>query len=151
MIRQQKQSLYSVYALLLFLYLTGCGEIVDYGTFHGHAMEHTIYDGDIIVIRAVEVEEITRGDIIAFQLDTQGDFTRRIIALPNETIEINDGKIFIDGIRLAEPYTDSIPENLELITLRADQYFVLGDNRQDGVDSIDFGPIQATDILGRVN
>ena len=138
------------YVFLLMIGLAGCGSIVEQGTFNGHAMEHTFYDGDYIFIRTVDVAQIERGDIIAFRFSEQGNFVRRVIALPGETIEIEAGQIFVDSELLSEPYTESLPESLAPLRLESDQYFVLGDNRQEGLDSADFGPVLADQIFGRV-
>ncbi|MGI5948929.1 signal peptidase I [Peptoniphilus sp.] len=89
-----------------------------------------------------------RGDIIIFKLPEEKRLLiKRIIALPNENVEIKDGKIYINGKLYEEDYLRYDTYTLSDITtfeLKDDEYFVLGDNRTPGgsVDSRIFGPIK---------
>jgi signal peptidase I len=76
---------------------------------------------------------------------------KRLIGLPGETIEGRDGKIYIDGRELDEPY---LPDGVKSRTfgpekIPPDHYFMLGDNRQYSKDSTFFGPIARKDLIGR--
>lgn len=99
-----------------------------------------------------------RGDIITFNPPESWPnpkklpFIKRVIGLPGETIEIRQGRVFIDGAEtpLDEPYVEktftySVPE----IEIPADSYFVLGDNRNISEDSHLYGVILRKSIIGK--
>ena len=79
---------------------------------------------------------------------------KRVIGLPGDTIEFRSGHVLINGAQLEEPYVGDAPTscsaNCGPLVLGADQYFVLGDNRLNSLDSRSFGPIPADQIVGRV-
>lgn len=104
------------------------------------------------------LHDVHRGDIVVFDApeghETDGieDFVKRVIGLPGETIEGRDGRIYIDGRRLEEPY---LPEGTRSQVfgpekVPPDSFFVLGDNRPASSDSTVFGPIPGDSIVGRV-
>jgi signal peptidase I len=79
-----------------------------------------------------------RGDVIVFRfpLDTSRDFIKRVIGVPGDTVEVRDGKVFINGDPLVENYILSTPDyTYAPKTVPAGQYFVLGDNRRNSYDS----------------
>jgi signal peptidase I len=73
-----------------------------------------------------------------------------LIGLPNETISIRDGKVYINGSVLEEPY-EVVPPPYKMAELKLDEdsYFVLGDNRADSSDSHQWGPRKGSDIKGK--
>ena len=84
----------------------------------------------------------------------QEEFIKRVVALPGETVDIHDGKVFIDGRELVEPYLD--PGTLTAtgvvdlpLTVPDDTLFVLGDSRGNSSDSRVFGPIPEDSVVGR--
>ena len=102
-----------------------------------------------------------RGDIIVLDLpeNTSRALIKRVIGLPGDTVVLEGQKVQIvnaehpDGFTLDEPYLD--PSNLggashTRVTLGADQYFVLGDNRRVSADSRVWGMLPKDDIVGRV-
>lgn len=99
-----------------------------------------------------------RGDIIVFwppdSLFPQGSrrdaFIKRVIGLPGDTIEIKDGTVFVDGEPLGEDYINAEPEYVwGPQTIPADQYLVLGDNRNSSYDSHSWGFVPRDNIIGR--
>ena len=101
-----------------------------------------------------------RGDVIVFKDPNQPgrNLVKRIVGLPGETVEITEGAISIDGVRLDEPYLTGahwsgsmrcVPHRRGCI-LGDDQYFVMGDNRGNSDDSRRWGPVSLADIVGRV-
>ena len=78
--------------------------------------------------------------------------TKRIIALPNETIEIKDGKVYINNIMLSEPYINSQTANFGTTesTMKNKEYFVMGDNRSNSSDSRVWGSVSKDKIIGKV-
>ena len=77
---------------------------------------------------------------------------KRLVGLPGDTIEGKDGRIYINGRALSEPY---LPDDVKSRTfgpekVPPDSYFMLGDNRQYSKDSTFFGPIKRDQLIGRV-
>ena len=117
----------------------------------GNSMEPNVRDGQTVVAKKVEdVTSLHRGDIITFTQD--GNLMiKRLIALPGETVEIRQGAIYIDGQVYDEPYEAIAPiYEQQTLQLGENEYYVLGDNRAESVDSHDFGPITSEVIQGRV-
>lgn len=76
---------------------------------------------------------------------------KRLIALPGEKIEVHDGNVYINDEILVEEYETTIPEYVvDPITLGPDEFFVLGDNRNNSKDSHEYGPIKGDQIRGRI-
>ncbi len=111
----------------------------------GPSMEPTMYTGDVLM--AVKTDEVKRGDIIVIDGEKYNSATRkydwlikRAVAFEGERVEIKDGKVYINGNPLDEPY---LPEGRVTeaqdwtgeITVGKDQIFYLGDNRGNSSDS----------------
>lgn len=120
------------------------------------SMLPTLAEGDRVLVNKLD-DTPTRGEIIVFERpdgpDADGikDLIKRTIGLPGETIEGRDGAIYIDGVRLEEPYLPAdISSRTFPPTIVSDGHvFVLGDNRQDSTDSTKFGEIPIDTIVGR--
>lgn len=126
----------------------------------GSSMETTLSDGDNLLVDKItyRFSNPKRFDIIVFpfQYDTDTYYIKRIIGMPGETVQIDyDGNIYIDGEILEESYGREVIQNpgraAEPITLGEDEYFVMGDNRNNSSDSRDpsVGNIHRKDIIGR--
>ncbi len=128
-------------------------------TVHGHSMETTLQDGDNLWIDKLtyHFSDPKRFDVIVFPYQGQDVYyIKRVIGLPGETVQIGpDGSIIIDGQVLSESYGREIMVDSgtasEPHTLGPDEYFVLGDNRNDSRDSrwADVGDINKKDIIGK--
>lgn len=120
----------------------------------GTAMLPALNDGDRILLDR-RFEKLQRGDIVIFYfpLDQSRSYIKRIIGLPGETVEIRDGQVFIDGNAIQEPYVDSkynqSARSLTAIKLSPDNYFVMGDNRDNSSDSRIWGSVQKELIYGK--
>ncbi len=125
------------------------------------SMDPTLEAGQVFLIDRVSYKmgSPKRGDIIAFKLsdDPQAStHIKRIIGLPGETIQIRDGQILIDGETYKEQKNFPSIQNAGLaedtITLKSDEYFVLGDNRNNSEDSrfADVGNITKNNIIGKL-
>lgn len=125
----------------------------------GQSMETTLHDGDNLIVDKISYRfrDPERYEIIVFPYKYQENtyYIKRIIGLPGETVQVADGKVYINGEVLDEHYGNEemlepgIAE--EPITLGADEYFVLGDNRNHSADSRqeNVGVLKRKDLLGR--
>ena len=124
------------------------------------SMEPTLYSGDKILMNTFvyKVSAPKRGDIIAFRMgeNDQNPIIKRVIALPGETIQIQDGQIIIDGKTYTQdgdfPQINNPGTAQSPITLKSGEYFVLGDNRNDSEDSrhLDIGAVDEKQIIGKL-
>lgn len=125
----------------------------------GESMAPNFNTGDYLIIDEISYRfsEPQRGEVIVFKYpkDTSQRFIKRIISLPGETLEIKNGEVSIikDGqiVVLSEKY---LPENLKTlgdvsVTLKFNEYFVLGDNRDYSFDSRAWGVVRRSDVIGR--
>ncbi len=127
----------------------------------GASMDETFADGEYLIVDQLShrIEEPKRESVIIFKYpkDTTKYFIKRVIGLPGETVEINDGKVTIlnkdnpNGMVLNEPYIAEKNEKKDTfsITLGKGEYFVLGDNRLGSLDSRSWGPVPEKLIVGR--
>lgn len=118
----------------------------------GSSMAPNFETGEWIIVSRLPylLGDIQRGDVVILDFDEpQEDLIKRLIGLPGETIEIHDGLVFVDGVPLDEPYINAEPRYNGEWTLGEDEYFVLGDNRNNSRDSHAFGPVTADHIIGR--
>ena len=120
----------------------------------GASMENTLHNGDNLIVDKLSYRfhDPERFDIIVFPFQFQDNtyYIKRIIGLPGETVQImDDGSIYINGEKLEENYGMEVikPETIgraaEPIELGDDEYFVMGDNRNNSSDS-------RTDMVGNI-
>jgi signal peptidase I len=119
----------------------------------GQSMQPSLADGERIWITRVETaltRPPSRGDIVVFQSWGQDrPFVKRVVGLPGETVEVRDGRVWVNGMALEEPYlTDVTGGRYGPAALGTTDVFVLGDNRDNSADSRTFGPLSIHDIEG---
>lgn len=95
-----------------------------------------------------------RGDVVVFHAWPQAgekDFVKRVVAVPGDEVAVRDGRLEIDGAPVDEPYLGGARTEPDAgpIALGPDDYYVLGDNRQNSVDSRSYGPLPGDLIVGR--
>ncbi len=127
----------------------------------GASMESNFKDGDYIFVDELSYElgSPRRGDVIIFRypLDQSQFFIKRIIGMPNDTVEIKDNRVTIyndkhpEGVTLNETYLDPGQETLGNMRVEMDDndYFVMGDNRMKSSDSRVWGALNKSLITGR--
>jgi signal peptidase I len=126
----------------------------------GASMEPNFFDSEYLII-----DELTfhfrnpeRGEIVVFRPPQHTDqyYIKRVIGLPGETVEIRNGVITIynaenpNGFALTETYISEVTEGRDRRTLGADEYYVMGDNRDASLDSRYFGAVPRDNLIGRV-
>ncbi len=144
---------------VVYLLITFVGQRTEVS---GESMENTLADGDNLIVDKItyRFRDPQRFDIIVFpfQYREHTFYIKRIIGLPGETVQIGeDGTIYINGEVLQESYGKEVirPEYIGIakdpIQLGEDEYFVLGDNRNNSSDSRTeaVGNIHRKDIVGR--
>jgi signal peptidase I len=92
-----------------------------------------------------------RGDVIVFvPPNNERDYIKRVIGLPGDTVEIREGRVYVNGVALDEPYLKNlINSDMPARTVEEGHYFVMGDNRNNSSDSRSFGAITPQSIVGR--
>lgn len=126
----------------------------------GNSMSPVLNNADMVLVNRIvyNASSPKRGDIIVFKPKGNENahyYTKRIIGLPGETVQIIENKIFINGEKLKEDYEtteiDSAGIAAEKLKLGGDEYFVLGDNRKNSEDSrnADIGKVKRSYIYGK--
>ncbi len=123
------------------------------------SMEQTIEIGDRVFSEKLSYAfgEPAQGDIITFEdpSDPERVLIKRVIATGGQTVDLRDGAVYVDGVRLDEPYTQGKPSNdlnsgIQYPYVVPEGYvWVMGDNRTNSADSRAFGAINTEDITGR--
>lgn len=130
----------------------------------GASMEPTFHDKEYLIVDELSYRfnSPERGQVIVFRYprNPQEYFIKRIIGLPGEEVQVKDGKVTVfssaypDGLILDESY---LPANLETysdseakVTVGADEYYVLGDNRGASKDSRYFGIVNKSFVTGKI-
>lgn len=127
------------------------------------SMEETIMTGDMVFSEKVSYYfgEPARGDIVTFADPEIPSRTliKRVIATEGQTVDLRDGSVYVDGVKLDEPYTDGLPSyplttayGVSVsypFTVPAGEVWVMGDNRTNSQDSRYFGSIPADTITGK--
>ncbi|MFA6322748.1 MAG: signal peptidase I [Candidatus Buchananbacteria bacterium] len=127
----------------------------------GASMEPNFYNHEYLIIDEISYRfsQPQRGDtvVIRYPYDPSQYFIKRVIGLPGEKIKISASRVSIynsqypDGLVLHEPY---LPESLKTlgeveVTLKSNEYYVLGDNRVASLDSRVFGPVSREFVVGK--
>jgi signal peptidase I len=122
----------------------------------GTSMMPSLEDQERIFVNkfVYRLESIQRGDIVVFRYprDPSKSFIKRVIGLAGDHIQINDGRVYVNGKLLDEEYVPRAYEDQRTypdMIVPPDSYFVLGDHRSLSNDSRDFGPVNQTYIYGK--
>ena len=156
-------------ALLMFVLVQGVAQnfVVD-----GASMEPTFHSGEMLIVNKLAYSEYDlgwvpaigggpwrpfgapdSGDVIVFRYPYGAgrDFIKRIVGLPGQTVEVRGGLLYVDGAAVDEPYLRDRPEySYGPETVPPDHVFVLGDARNNSYDSHQWGMLDQSRIIGRV-
>lgn len=136
---------------------------------NGQSMFPTFHNGEYVLTNLIGYEDVfglkfkfgtpKQGDVIVFVAPTNAekDYIKRIVGLPGDTVSINNGDVYLNGKKFDEsaylsPEVKTFGENFlhegESVSIKENEYFVMGDNRPFSSDSRDFGPIKKDSIIG---
>ena len=129
------------------------------------SMEPNLLIGDHLIVNKMTMSPIRHGDIIVFKFpkDPERDFIKRVIGLPGDKIELRRKTVYVNGVAQAEPYahfldaprgenepvSDDVRQDYGPVTVPTDQYFMMGDNRDNSEDSRYWGFLPKSYIKGK--
>ena len=116
---------------------------------NGDSMYPTLHNRDIMILDKISLKtsKINRFDIVVVKIPGER-LIKRVVGLPGEKIEYKDNKFYVNGKEVKDKY-NKISQSDFSITLEKEEYFVLGDNRGNSVDSRILGPIHKSGITGK--
>lgn len=157
----QRQVLLLIWLILFCVgsYFLVSNYIVATVVVQGRSMLPTLRDGDYYLLNRLtyHYRDPRRDELVVLRDPGHNDCAvKRIVGLPNETVRITGGEVFVNGQKRQEVFLASGTRTLcplqgELeMKLGSDQYFVLGDNRPQSEDSRSYGPVPRRQILGMI-
>ena len=139
--------------LFLMIYIVSVTQVV------GSSMSPTLSDGEVLILNKFNyrIFDVKRGDIISLDYEDTKYLIKRIIGLPGETVEIKNNQLYINNTLYEEDYLpddlvypDFSLSDLGYSVIPDDMYLVLGDNREDSLDSREIGLIKKEEINGKI-
>lgn len=149
-----KIGIVAVVILVVVVYIVSITQVV------GSSMYPTLKDGEILILNKLKykVTDVKRGDIISLKYADTKYLIKRVIGMPGDEVYIKDNQLYINNKVYKEPYIKEMLkyDNFDLSTFGYDKipdgyYFVLGDNRENSLDSREIGLIPKKDIIGKVS
>lgn len=123
---------------------------------NGHSMDSTLFHGQNLVCARTKYNnnvKIDNGDIVVVDSEAFGALIiKRVIGTPGDTIQIKDNVLYLNGVAMEEDYINEPMETKDIpaFTLREDEYFVMGDNRNNSADSRRVGPVKVSELYGKI-
>lgn len=148
---KEKLMEYVPFVVLIIVILLVKSFVVTTVRVNGSSMYPTLKSKDIMLLNKIgyRFSDIERFDIIVVDKG-KSKIIKRVIGLPGEVLEYKDNVLYIDGKIVDDSY-NSIEQDDFSVVLEDDEYFVMGDNRGDSLDSRATGPVLKSDILGHAN
>ena len=118
----------------------------------GESMIPTLKDGDMMLLDEISYRfsDIKRFDIVVVK-SKDGLIIKRVIGLPGEKVKCKNGDIYINNKKLRENYDHAYTEDFDEIKISKNNYFVLGDNRVNSMDSREYGTFDKKKIRGKTH
>ena len=114
---------------------------------NGPSMQETLHTNDVLILR--RTDKINRYDIVV--ANHNGDkLIKRVMGIPGDKIKCVSGIIYVNNEEISS-YGYGTSFDFPQVILGTDEYFLIGDNREDSLDSRYFGPVQKSDINGIAN
>ncbi|MEN1970230.1 signal peptidase I [Lentibacillus sp. N15] len=134
----------------------------------GESMEPTLNDGNLLMVNKVvyDIKDVDRFDVIVFHANKQDDYVKRVIGVPGDAITYKHDKLYVNGQYVPESFLDTFKETHSTTPYTKDftlkeitgskqvpdgKLFVMGDNRDNSLDSRAFGYISLDQIVGKVD
>lgn len=141
-------------------------------TIPSESMLNTLLVGDCVLVNKfvygikvpfthkyiIDIGEPERGDVVVFEFpfDEKKDYIKRIVGVPGDTITVRDKQLYVNGVKVVEPYAIHIKPNTILkqdnfgpFKVPEGEYFMMGDNRDDSSDSREWGTVKRNAIVGK--
>ena len=118
----------------------------------GSSMEPNLHDGEYVIVNRLiyRLQPPQRGDVIVFQREGTREFIKRVIGLPGDTVAVQGSRVLVNGVALNEPYiAQPNAYTMEPRRIGPNEYFVLGDNRNNSSDSHSWGTVPLSTIDGK--
>lgn len=154
---QKKSKVREFLELLLTFILASCVFIgirymIRFPVVNGSSMEPTYHDGDKLIV--LYTHNVAENDIVVSWSEPLNEYiVKRVIGVPGDKIEIKNGALYRNDVRVYESYvndTDWYSEYELSIVVKEDEYFLLGDNRNHSTDSRELGAVTKENIFGKV-
>lgn len=140
--------------ILLFVVILRLADIYTINRVSGESMYPTLTNGQFVFGSNVDIltSNLERGDIMVVKTEDKL-IVKRIIGMPGDTIKIHNNVVYINGNKLDEDYVlwQLYPEgDMEPVVLGEDEYFVMGDNRVNSLDSRATGPVSKKQFISKI-
>jgi signal peptidase I len=139
-----------VLAVLIFLGINGISARI---RVDGSSMEPNLHTGEFVVVNkfAYKLGQPRLGDVIVFHFpgDPDQEYIKRVIGVPGDTVEVQNGQVSVNGKRILEPYITTRPDYQGSWLVPPASLFVLGDNRNNSSDSHSWGMVPFNYVVGK--
>lgn len=148
-LKDAKQFFFCLLLVFLFLRL-----VIGFSFVKGDSMEPTLHSGELVMYLRT-VRNYRKGDVVSVRIPSGEYYVKRIIAMEGDTIDLRDGRVYLNGELLEEAYVSGSTRSPEgavryPLRLQEGQVFVMGDNREVSMDSRNFGVVGTGQIKGKL-